>query len=181
MENEISSLLASVAHLFTCCELAANVGTPKIVLKGLAANEFPRVRATVSQNTSAPVDTLVELANDADPNVRCGVALNPKTPLYLLKELAHDDESCVRRALAVNPKTPFNDFLRNPDWRAREIAAAWPDLAVESMLELQFDPIWQVREKLAKNPAAPFFVLDSLQTDECASVAIEARCQLRRR
>jgi len=41
MKNEISNLLASVAHLFTCCELAANASTPKMVLKELAANEYP--------------------------------------------------------------------------------------------------------------------------------------------
>jgi hypothetical protein len=67
---------------------------------------FPARPALTAVHAQTPPDLLRELARDQDPGVRAGVALNPNTPEDVLVALLNDPDELVRRVRAWNPTDP---------------------------------------------------------------------------
>lgn len=68
-----------------------NKTVPGSILRTLASDPDPNVRASVAQKRKVGDAILEKLAYDADGRVRLEVAVNKRTPLYLLRVLLHDD------------------------------------------------------------------------------------------
>ncbi|MBA3469886.1 MAG: hypothetical protein H0T53_09605 [Herpetosiphonaceae bacterium] len=80
---------------------AAQSSTPA-VLRALADDDDPGVRARVAQNPHTPLDLLPALELADEQAVRIALARNPNTPLELLEKLACDYSfSAIRIRLAV--------------------------------------------------------------------------------
>ena len=75
--------------------LAENPVSPEDLLRLLARDKNPDVRAAVASNDNTPPDLLEELSLDEDVNVRLILANEIKLPVYLLEWLARDDNPYV--------------------------------------------------------------------------------------
>ncbi len=67
---------------------------------------FPELRQWVAHNKTVPLDILRTLATDIDPKVRAAVAVKRKLDRSLFELLAQDPEPGVRHSLACNRKIP---------------------------------------------------------------------------
>ncbi|WP_019134984.1 hypothetical protein [Cellulomonas massiliensis] len=104
--------------------------------------------ATAAATTSTHV--LRDLASDSAPMVRAAVARNPVASTAILARLAADPSSRVRLAVAENP-SPVAGLvaLRSPDPDTRGLAAQRSDLGAEGVHLALADAVPSVREYLA--------------------------------
>jgi hypothetical protein len=122
--------------------------------------EADRDQRRQAAESSTPA-VLRALADDEDPGVRARVALNPSTPLDLLPALELADEQPVRIALAQNPNTPLElleTLARDYSWSAQRIRLAvirHPNVTPALLETLASDESIQVRNELARLPHIP--------------------------
>ncbi|MEM1520452.1 MAG: HEAT repeat domain-containing protein [Candidatus Korarchaeum sp.] len=79
------------------------------LLRELADDEDPEVRALVAGNVNCPEDALRKLAKDESKMVRCLVASNPSTPVDVLEEffrMYKEGDSEMGSHIACNPSAP---------------------------------------------------------------------------
>ncbi|WP_054533948.1 hypothetical protein [Herpetosiphon geysericola] len=122
----------------------ASIGTADRELRKLAAE------------SSDPV-ILRLLADDDDPSVRARVAFNVNTPLDVLSRLELDDVQPVRNALALNPNLPAEllaTMARDYSWsalRMRKAIAQHPNVTPDILAHLATDESIQVRNAVVRN------------------------------
>lgn len=98
------------------------------------------------------------LADDDDPSVRARVAFNINTPLDVLPRLELDDVQPVRNALALNPNVPAEllaTMARDYSWsalRMRKAIAQHPNVTCDILARLATDESIQVRNAVVRNP-----------------------------
>ena len=118
------------------------------------AERETRKRAAESQHAHI----LRLLAEDDDPSVRARVACNINTPLDVMPLLELDDVQPVRAALAANPHTPvelLENMARDYSWtalRIRKAIARHPHVTPQILERLATDESMQVRYEVAHNP-----------------------------
>ena len=104
--------------------------------------------STAAAATSAHV--LRDLAVDTAPKVRAAVARNPAAPTAVLERLAADPSWRVRFAVAENPSAVAGLIaLRSPDSDTRGVAAQRSDLGAEGVQLALADTVPSVRAHLA--------------------------------
>lgn len=80
-------------------QVASSLHTSPEILRFLAEDPSPLVRACVASNPKTPAEVLFEMANDPVAGVRRGVAINPNVPQLLCKKLRKDPSEVVRDAV----------------------------------------------------------------------------------
>ena len=122
------------------------------------------------------------LAMNDDPNVRADVAINPHTPDMLLESLADDGNPTVLHNVAYNPNTPSETlaFLAKNSGqkyvRVREAVAQNPSASPETLHTLANDVDYETRLNVARNPSTTSETLDLMGKVEVdPSVHQEAR------
>ncbi|MBM7845708.1 hypothetical protein [Herpetosiphon giganteus] len=107
---------------------------------------------------SSDPEILRLLADDDDPSVRARVAFNINTPLAVLPRLELDDVQPVRNALALNPNVPaalLATMARDYSWsalRMRKAIAQHPNVTPDILARLATDESIQVRNAVVRNP-----------------------------
>ncbi len=107
---------------------------------------------------SSDPELLRLLADDDDPSVRARVAFNINTPLDVLPHLELDDVQPVRNALALNPNLSaalLATMARDYSWsalRMRKAIARHPNVTPDILARLATDESIQVRNEVANNP-----------------------------
>lgn len=112
-------------------QLAWSSRSPE-VLRALARDASPAVRAAVAVSESVPPDVLTELAADRRREVRASASANPLLPLDLAVELASDRSKNVRWWLLAHHgnEEPVAELLRDdPD----EMNRAHAELALQRL------------------------------------------------
>ena len=167
--------------------LARNPNTPSSALEILAKESQAWLRIEVAKNPGCPASVLEALARDANPQVRDAVAQNLAAPGDVLEALLATDDRGLLWELTKNPATPATalEILSRQDdpWIQTEVAEhpALPEDRRNELLEaLSKRPSEQDRERVAKNPAVPCTVLETLSRDSkigvrCA-VASNPKC-----
>lgn len=121
------------------------------------------------------------LAADHDPVVRAAVAGNPQLPVDLVPGLARDPESSVRLEVARRRYLPesaatWRELLADPDVEVRAAARRQAlrncefGLSEETAAEIADDPDWFVRILLAVHLRLPAAAIDRLSGDRSAGV-----------
>lgn len=160
--------------------------TPR-VLRRLVRDDTWRVRESVASHGRATSAMLTRLASDADRDVRRAVASNRHTPAAVLRELLHDSDASVRNAAIANRSVPqiardlavratLRRLLRSHEQIASVVVASNAMLhpSVLGRRSLWCSPMWRVRLALARNPATPRAVIETLRRDANTDVAAAA-------
>ncbi len=131
----------------TLVRLLTNPGTPPEMLRSFAVHPTDAVRIAVASNPRTPVDVLVSLrAAGVGQPINRALAMNPSTPVDLLRDMRAKGEA-GDVSLASNPSLPV-DLMEDAHRRGDEL----------------------VRLNLARNPATPKRLLDTLAQDESPAV-----------
>lgn len=166
--------------------LANNPETPHELLAEILRREFDDNLTCVDMatNFSATPELLDRLAEHPSYSVCSEVISNPKTSPKTLQKLYFNNpkrDFYFRGSIASDSKAPaevVSAFLKeavpSDDPMKRRWAAGNPRAALEDYLKLSKDPETTVRLALARNPAAPKSVLESLSHDVDFRVSKEA-------
>ena len=145
--------------------LAYTVNSDVFDLASIAqADRETRKRAAESNSA----DLLRLLADDDDPSVRARVAYNINTPLDVLALLEPDHVQPVRGALAANPNTPVELLAKmaaDYSWsalRMRKAIARHPNVTPEILERLATDESIQVRHEVVRNPRTSTYARQQL-------------------
>ena len=134
------------------------------LIRRLAQDPHPRVRASIARWADLPEDVLAALAEDPDPSVREALGENPSTSPEIVR-LAEDPDLRVRRAVCHRPEVPEHAirlFARSEDVWLRWGAAANPSTPPDVLATLVDDPDSGVKDIAARNPNIDVAVLERL-------------------
>ncbi len=96
---------------------AADLGTASLVVWMDVLADYPDFRQWVARNKTVPLEILRLLADDPDPRVRAAVASKRTLTLDLFRKLAADADDAVRLRIVHNAATPrpvLESLTRDP-------------------------------------------------------------------
>jgi hypothetical protein len=173
---EVLARLADDGEPSVRAAVAANVATPAALLSHLSEDTSEVVRVCAASNPSTPANAHGRLATDTSSKVREQIAQDASTPVNMLGQLARDKKAEVRLAVATNrncPSAALDLLIADRSWKVRQMIARLryrrfytTDVHVPASLSrLAGDDHWQVREQLARHPAAASETLTVLSED----------------
>jgi hypothetical protein len=156
---------------------------PEDILRKLAADADPGVRAAIAERKEIPDDVLEAALLDPSSNVRWHAVNERILEGETAERLARDDDACVRMHVAgksrLSAKT-VDALSRDEASMVRRITLERDDVTDEIIARLAEDPDINVRATVSRHPRAKLATLVLLSLDKTKTVSRKARGRLER-